>query len=105
MVGIKDFDMPSCCNSCGHWSFNRDDEPLCDLTYEYIKQFDKRQDDCPLIEAILKDQYEARLKADMVTMLTELQLDIEEKGMELCDSGWYLTYSDIVQQKIDALKE
>ena len=50
MVGIKDFDMPRCCNSCSHWSFNRDDEPLCDLTYEYIKQFDKRQEDCPLVE-------------------------------------------------------
>lgn len=54
MVGIKDFDMPSCCNSCSHWSFNRDDEPLCDLTYEYIRQFDKRQNDCPLVEAIPK---------------------------------------------------
>ena len=54
-------------------------------------------DNAPTVEAILK--------ADMVDMLTEIQLEIEEKGMELCDNGWYLTYSDIVQQKIDALKE
>ena len=31
-----------------------------------------------LSEAIPKDQYEARLKADMVAMLTELLMDIEE---------------------------
>jgi hypothetical protein len=109
MVGLKDFNMPSCCNSCGHWSFSNDDEPLCDLTYEYISQFDKKQDDCPLVEAIPKDQYEARLKADLVAMLTELQLEIEELeplasdsiGFDMCVS----MSSDIIQQKINALKE
>lgn len=33
----------------------------------------------PPVEAIPKDQYEARLKADMVAMLTEIQLEIEEQ--------------------------
>ena len=51
------------------------------------------------------DFLEEQLKANVIAILTDLQLDIEEKGMELCDSGWYLTYSDIIQQKIDALKE
>ena len=74
VIGIKDFDMPSCCNSCGHWSFNRDDEPLCDLTNEYIRQFDKRQEDCPLVEAISKTDYKNRLKADKVAMLMDLYL-------------------------------
>ena len=58
----------------------------------------------PTIEAILKDQYEARLKADMVAMLTELQLEIEEKATEICDDGWWLTYNWLIQQKIDKLK-
>lgn len=32
-----------------------------------------------LVEAIPKDQYESRLKADMVTILEDLKLDIESK--------------------------
>ena len=32
----------------------------------------------PIIEAIPKDQYEQRLKADIVAMLTDIQLEIEE---------------------------
>jgi hypothetical protein len=40
----------------------------------------------------------------MVAMLEELQTEIEEKGIELCDDGWYLTYGDIIQEKIDKLK-
>ena len=106
MVGIKDFEMPSCCNSCGHWSFSHDDEPLCDLTYEYIRQFDKRQNDCPLVEAIPKANYEARLRADMVAALKELQLEIEE--IETGGDAWELAIKDdckaVIQKKIDALE-
>ena len=58
----------------------------------------------PTIEAIPKEQYEAKLKADMVAMLTELQLEIEEKATEICDDGWWLTYNWLIQQKIDKLK-
>ena len=107
MVGLKDFEMPSCCNSCSHWSFNRNDEPLCDLTYEYIRQFDKRQDGCPLVEAILQADYENRLKADMVAMFTELQLEIEEMDSGCGWEGYRPTAQVIglVQQKINALKE
>ena len=62
------------------------------------------------IEAISKADYETRLKADMVAMLTEIQLEIEEtvKEEELIDKKWAngLHYSEkIIQQKIDALKE
>ena len=49
------------------------------------------------VEAIPKDQYEARLKADMVAMLTEILLEIEQCGVE--DSHW------IIKEKIDKLKE
>lgn len=110
MVGIKDFDMPSCCNICDHWSFNRDDEPLCDLTYEHIKQFDKRHDDCPLIEAIPKAEYETRLMADMVAILEELYMEIEEldnpldydfEGYDTC----VVDCEKLIQQKINSLKE
>lgn len=68
----------------------------------------------PTVEAIPKDKYEARLKADMVAMLTEIQLEIEENTMR-----WYVgrvdgksddivlmeTINDIIQQKINSLKE
>lgn len=104
MVGLKDFNMPSCCNSCEHWSFSRDDEPLCDLTYEYISQFDKRQEDCPLVETYTK--------ADMVAMLEEISLEIEEKTKDPAlddydcgfNTGVYVS-RDIIQQKINKLKE
>ena len=53
---------------------------------------------------IPKDQYEARLKADLVAILTDLQSEIDEKATELCDDGWWLTYNNLIQQKINALK-
>lgn len=56
------------------------------------------------IEAIPKDQYETRLKADMVAMLTEIQLEIEELDTP-SNGDAYMTCSDIIQQKINALKE
>lgn len=94
MVGIKDFNMPSCCNSCSHWSFNRDDEPLCDLTYEYISQFDKRQADCPLTEAYTK--------TDMVAMLEELDLQIDESAAY---SREVAKVQRLIRDKINTLKE
>jgi hypothetical protein len=59
----------------------------------------------PTVEAIPKDQYETRLKADMATMLEEIQLEIEELdpfGDEWSDS--LDACNDIIQQKINALK-
>lgn len=73
-------------------------------------------DDAPTIDAISKADYEARLKADMVAMLTEIQLEIEEKEflesscsfMDNTEEKNYAVYTDdiseIIQQKIDALK-
>lgn len=57
---------------------------------------------------MMKADYNARLKASMVAMLTELQLEIEELeplasdsiGFDMCVS----MSSDIIQQKINALK-
>lgn len=51
------------------------------------------------------DQYEQRLKADLKAILVELQLEIEEKAIELCDDGWWLTYNNLIREKINKLKE
>lgn len=61
----------------------------------------------PTIEAIPKDQYEARLKADIVAMLTELQLEIEELEEE-ADIGKVVmigAMDRMIQQKIDLLQK
>lgn len=65
-------------------------------------------DNAPTIEAIPKDQYEARLKADLVAMLTEIQLEIVElKSYESADGQDLVMLADIgtlFQQKINELK-
>lgn len=63
----------------------------------------------PTVEAIPKDQYEARLKADMVTMLEDLKQDFiaESYGIEMDCTDYVVNVADldkVVQQKIDALK-
>ena len=64
-------------------------------------------DNAPTVEAIPKDQYENRLKADMVAMFTELQLEIEEMDSGCGWEGYRPTAQVIglIQQKINALKE
>lgn len=63
------------------------------------------------IEAIPKADYEARLKADMAAMLTELQLEIEEKVHSYhsrycpaCEAIDRKSVSNLIEQKINALK-
>lgn len=70
------------------------------LTQKHLKIIE----DMPTVEAIPKDQYEVRLKADMVAMLSEIQLEIEEKGTDLCDDGWWITYNNLIQEKINTLR-
>ena len=70
----------------------------------WLLRHDERRD-----KAIPKADYENRLKADMVAMLTEIQLEIEElKNEPACchhfERGIRFS-SNIIQQKIDALKE
>ena len=70
------------------------------------------------VEAIPKADYETRLKADMVAMLTEIQSEIREYHEIGCDEDCnnccmvgcvepvnVIKDLDIIQQKIDALKE
>ena len=69
-------------------------------------------DNAPTIEAIPKADYEARLKADMAAMLTELKNKFIDKSwnIDMYDDDLdfeccYLTDIDeIIQQKINALK-
>ena len=60
---------------------------------------------CQLMQA----DYENRLKADMVAMLTELQLEIEEvKTQSGFDNSWDGAVGicvTIIQEKINSLKE
>lgn len=69
--------------------------------------------DLPTVEAIPKAEYEARLKADMAAILTELQLEIEENSYS--ENVYGDEYSinkvistddiyQIIQQKIDKYK-
>ena len=72
------------------------------------------EDWCKHMNVIPKDQYESRLKADMVAMLTEILLEAEENTVR-----WYVgrvdgksddvvlmeTLQEIIQQKINELKE
>ena len=64
----------------------------------------------PTVEAIPKADYEARLKADMAAMLTDIQISVAE-----LDFSWMCDYADgdcikryavvdIIQEKINALK-
>ena len=65
-----------------------------------------KNDNATTVEAIPKADYENRLKADMVAMLTELQLEIREHDP---GCGWE-GYADknvidcIIQERINSLK-
>ena len=107
MVTIKNYRMPHNCYDCDLHNYHE-----CDLTSESIEDDycwngDSREKHCPLreVEAIPKADYETRLKADMVAMLTELQLEIEES--ENCGKAFHLGLqmaSNIIQQKINELE-
>ena len=122
MVGIKDFGMPSCCMNCEMFDGEYGNCDIIGDTQDFEYQWNEnRPFDCPLVEAIPKSDYEARLKADMVAMLEELKSEFEEKIQEyearskehinatyeasMC--GRMLGYcgaNETIQEKIDALR-
>lgn len=69
----------------------------------------------PTVEAIPKDQYEARLKADMMAMLEEIQMEVMELPVHVVSNIGSIIHMEIapsaedvyelIQQKIDKLKE
>ena len=54
---------------------------------------------------MMQAEYEARLKADMVAILTELQISIQElSGCSCeCSDGIVDSVDDLIQERIDAL--
>ena len=104
MVGIKDFDIPKNCKECIFKIENRCliiNRSSFNAIYHDIKR-----KDCPLIEAIPKADHETRLKADLVAMLTEIQLEIEEMDSGCGWEGYRPTAQvlEVIQQKINALR-
>jgi hypothetical protein len=55
-------------------------------------------------KSMLEEYIEGVINQAKIEVLTEIQFEIDEKGIELCDNGWHHTYSDIIQQKIDKLR-
>ena len=64
-------------------------------------------DDAPTVEAIPKADYENRLNADMVAMLTDLYMEIEELDTPSDDSydAGIVDCEKLIQEKINSLKE
>ena len=60
----------------------------------------------PTVEAIPKADYKNRLKADMVAMLTDIQLEMEGLRFGQPPRKYVVDEClDVIQQKIDALRE
>ena len=79
---------------------NTEEEKLNDWIQEVV-------DKAPTVEAIPKDQYEARLKADMVAILENLQKEFKELYPNPELNTYYRAVDDcsnLTQQKINALK-
>ena len=68
----------------------------------------KAIDSMPTVEAIPKADYENRLKADMLAMLTEIDLEMSEQSFGIQTEPWEVVEDlrkEIIQQKINSLKE
>ena len=104
MVGIKGFGMPHNCYDCDLQNYHE-----CDITSESIEDDycwngDSREKHCPLreVEAIPKTDYENRLKADMVAILEDLDLQIDESAAYNLEVA---KVQRLIRDKIDKLKE
>ena len=83
------------------------------IAHRFIDDIKRRiRIEVPTVEAIPKADYETRLKADLIAILEELQLEIEELYPEHQCSGELTGFADaietitpIIQQKINSLKE
>ena len=64
-------------------------------------------EDAPTVQAIPKADYEKRLKADMVVMLEEIDLEMSEQSFGIQTEPWEVVEKlrkKIIKQKINALK-
>ena len=77
----------------------------CEYDVVYVTAIEEAATD----ELIPKDQYEARLKADMIARLKEIQQEIEElKNEPACCQHFVRGIrrsSEVIQQKINTLEE
>ena len=100
-------------NTAKYYDMPQADEWTKGIHYGLIHGLDNILDNVPTVEAIQKADYEARLKADMVAMLTELMVGIVDHIMpsnhtDSYDDGWSEGAEwcvDYIQEKIDKLKE
>ena len=98
-------------NTAKYYDMPQADEWTKGIHYGLLHGVDNILDNVKPVEAIPKDQYENRLKADLKAILVELQLEIEElcidnplaeyeedmnRGIELA--------ADAIQQKINSLR-
>ena len=74
-----------------------------DIVKPYLDKLEHKIIDYYDFEAIPKADYEARLRADMVTMFTEIQLEIKESPCKHPDRLG--DYSDGVQKGIDIIQQ
>ena len=77
------------------------------IAHRFIDDIKRRiRTEIPTVEAIPKDQYEARLKADLEAILTDLYMEIEELDTPSDDSydACIVDCERLVQQKINSLK-
>ena len=99
-------------NTAKYYEMDNADEWTKGIHYGLLHGLDNILDDVKEVEAIPKADYEARLKADMIAMLNEIQLEIEElypKARKTYRDG-LTSYCEgvddsreIIQQKINAL--
>lgn len=79
------------------------------MSIEEVKNIKEQLADVSAKYRMMQADYNARLKADMAAMITELQLEISElKSYESADGQDLVMLSDIgtlFQQKINNLKE
>ena len=121
MVVIENFEMPKSCLMCRKRKCLHIDGKayqMCGLNEDgYLRESwfnsenipkDCRSEQCPLreIEAIPKADYEARLKADLESMLEELYMEIEELDTPSDDSydAGIVDCEKLIQEKINNLQ-
>ena len=103
-----------------YYDMPQSDEWTKGIHYGLLHGVDNILDNVPTVDAIPKADYENRLKADMMAMLTDIQLEIEELRLDkpLMSRYGHECYgheektsteiqqecSEIIQQKIDELE-
>ena len=90
-------------NTAKYYDMPQADEWTKGIHYGLLHGLDNILDNVPTVEAILKADYEQRLKADMVAMLDELDLKLYEQYDDT-DLIKVKYVRQTIQQKINALR-